>query len=62
MITQNFGDVAQAKRTLDIYTSAVLRESFVKHVEPTEVWRAEMDILSKISCDAYRQLVRHEPR
>ncbi|GMI18631.1 hypothetical protein TrLO_g13459 [Triparma laevis f. longispina] len=62
MITQNFGDVAQAKRTLDIYTSAVLRESFVKHVEPTDDWRAEMADLSKVSCDAYRQLVRKEPR
>ena len=62
MITQNFGDVAQAKRTLDIYTSAVLRESFVKHVEPTEDWRSEMADLSELSCTAYRQLVRKEPR
>ena len=62
MITQNFGDVAQAKRTLDIYTSAVLREAFAKHVEPGNEWRKEMEDLSDVSCTAYRQLVRKEPR
>jgi len=62
MITQNFGDVAQAKRTLDIYTSAVLREAFAKHVEPSNEWRKEMEDLSEVSCAAYRQLVRKEPR
>jgi len=61
MITQNFGSVEMAERTLDIYTSAVLREAFVDHVEPTKEWRAVMARVSKISCDAYRQMVRNEP-
>ena len=39
MITQNFGSVEMAERTLDIYTSAVLREAFVDHVAPTKEWR-----------------------
>merc|ERR1711937_655208 len=60
-ITQNFGSVEMAERTLDIYTSAVLREAFVDHAEPTKEWRAVMARVSKISCDAYRQMVRNEP-
>ena len=62
MITQNFGSLDMAERTLDIYTSAVLREAFVDHVKPTEKWRDTMAGLSKVSCDAYRKLVRKEPR
>lgn len=61
MITQNFGSVEMAERTLDIYTAAVLREAFVDHVEPTDEWRKVMEKLSKVSCDAYRQMVRNEP-
>lgn len=61
MITQNFGSVDMAERTLDIYTSAVLREAFVDHIEPTQNWRNVMAKLSKVSCDAYRQMVRNEP-
>jgi phosphoenolpyruvate carboxylase len=62
MITQNFGSPAIAERTLDIYTAAVCREAFTKHVEPTKKWRQEMDRISEVSCDDYRQLVREEPR
>jgi phosphoenolpyruvate carboxylase len=62
MITQNFGAPAIAERTLDIYTAAVCREAFTKHVEPTKKWREEMDRISEISCADYRQLVREEPR
>jgi phosphoenolpyruvate carboxylase len=62
MITQNFGSPAIAERTLDIYTAAVLREAFTKHVEPTKEWRKEMQRISDVSCADYRQLVREEPR
>lgn len=62
MITQNFGAPAIAERTLDIYTAAVCREAFTKHVEPTKKWRQEMDRISEVSCADYRQLVREEPR
>jgi phosphoenolpyruvate carboxylase len=61
MIRQNFGSADIAERTLDIYTAAVLREQFVKHVEPTESWRCQMDRISEVSCADYRQLVREEP-
>jgi phosphoenolpyruvate carboxylase len=61
MITQNFGSMAMAMRTLDIYTSAVLREAFVENVEPTPAWRERMLEVSQVSCDAYRHMVRDEP-
>lgn len=61
MITQNFGAPSIAERTLDIYTAAVLREAFVKHVEPKEEWRDQMRVISESSCADYRQLVREEP-
>ena len=62
MITQNFGTPAIAERTLDIYTAAILREAFVKHVEPTEKWKKQMERISKTSCAGYRHLVREEPK
>jgi phosphoenolpyruvate carboxylase len=62
MITQNFGSPAIAERTLDIYTAAVCREIFTKHVEPTDSWRSQMQRISDRSCEDYRHLVREEPR
>lgn len=61
MIRQNFGSADIAERTLDIYTAAVLREQFIKHVEPKKSWRLQMDRVSEVSCADYRQLVREEP-
>mmetsp|Transcript_5299 Transcript_5299/g.6173 ORF Transcript_5299/g.6173 Transcript_5299/m.6173 type:complete len:1002 (+) Transcript_5299:191-3196(+) len=62
MITKNFGAPSVAERTIDIYTSAVLRESFTTHVEPSMEWRKQMSIISKLSCEDYRYLVCEEPR
>lgn len=62
MITQNYGSAQIAEHTLDIYTAAVLREKFTKHVEPTEEWRQQMERISDVSCKDYRHLVREEPR
>lgn len=62
MITQNFGTPSQAERTLDIYTAAVLREKFTDHVKPKHEWIKQMERVSKDSCEAYRHLVREEPR
>ena len=62
MITQNFGTPAQAERTLDIYTAAVLREKFTDHVVPKKEWLQQMERISNDSCASYRQLVREEPR
>ena len=62
MISQNFGAPSIAERTLDIYTAAVLREAFTKHVEPTKEWEDQMEKISEVSCADYRYLVREEPR
>lgn len=62
MIRQNFGSPDIAERTLDIYTAAVLRERFIKHVLPSESWRNQMQRISEVSCKDYRQLVRDDPR
>jgi len=62
MITQNFNSPDIAERTLDIYTAAVLREAFVRHVLPTQPWRDQMQRLSDVSCNAYRDVVRSDPR
>ncbi|OEU23739.1 phosphoenolpyruvate carboxylase [Fragilariopsis cylindrus CCMP1102] len=62
MITQNYGSTQIAEHTLDIYTAAVLRETFTKHVEPTDGWRKQMEKISDKSCNDYRHLVNEEPR
>lgn len=62
MIRQNFGDNEIAQRSLDIYTAALLREAFIKHVEPKQEWRDEMERISKVSCASYRHTVREDPR
>lgn len=62
MITQNLGRLAIAERTFDLFTAGVLVEYFQKVVEPKEEWRVMMEKLSDISCKAYRQIVREEPR
>nr|BAO52741.1 phosphoenolpyruvate carboxylase 1 [Thalassiosira pseudonana] len=62
MIRQNFGSLEIAERTLDIYTAALLRESFTKRVEPKQEWRDQMERVSEVSCAAYRHTVRDDPR
>jgi phosphoenolpyruvate carboxylase len=62
MITQNYGNTQIAEHTLDIYTAAVMREAFTKHVEPKLKWREQMEKISESSCADYRHLVREEPR
>ncbi|KAL7540934.1 hypothetical protein ACHAXR_012627 [Thalassiosira sp. AJA248-18] len=62
MIRQNFGSLEIAQRSIDIYTAALLRESFVKRVEPKQEWRDQMQRVSDLSCAAYRHTVRDDPR
>ncbi|KAL7550662.1 hypothetical protein ACHAWF_013881 [Thalassiosira exigua] len=62
MIRQNFGSMEIAQRSLDIYTAALLRESFVKRVEPKKEWRDQMQRVSDLSCASYRHTVREDPR
>ena len=60
MITQNFGSVEIAERSLDIFTAAVLMEKFVPRPAPKQSWRDAMDRMSTISCDQYRGVVHGE--
>ena len=62
LLSQSFGSLEIAQRSLDIYTAALLRESFVKRVEPKKEWRDEMQRVSDVSCAAYRHTVREDPR
>lgn len=62
MITQNFGQPAVAERTFDLFTAGVLAEKFVARPEPKQEWREVMELLSDVSCKAYRGVVREEPR
>jgi phosphoenolpyruvate carboxylase len=62
MITQNFGYVDRAERTMDIYTAAVLAEKLTDRPRPTAEWRSMMKKLSDISCNAYRKIVRNDAR
>jgi phosphoenolpyruvate carboxylase len=61
MIQQSFGAPSIAERTLDIYTAAVLHERFARHVEPSNEWRQEMEVIGDRSCEDYRHLVREVP-
>jgi phosphoenolpyruvate carboxylase len=62
MITQNLGEEAVAERTLDLFTAGVLAERFAARPEVKPQWREAMQRLSEVSCDAYRAVVRGEPR
>jgi phosphoenolpyruvate carboxylase len=62
MITQNLGQEAVAERTLDLFTGGVLTEGFTKRPEVKQEWREMMERMSIVSCDAYRSVVKGEPR
>lgn len=55
-------DLALKIRTLDLVTAGVLMEKFLKRPDPKPEWRDMMERLSEVSCKAYRQVVREEPR
>lgn len=62
MITQNFGQVQIAERTLDIFTAGVLSDFFTPRPDPKPEWRKVMEEISNISCAAYRHVVREDKR
>eukprot|EP01038_Epipyxis_sp_PR26KG_P015244 gene15244-20546_t len=64
MINQNFGQEPVAERTLDLFTAGVLADRFSQQ-NPKDVkkeWKVVMSELAQISCEAYRKVVRGEPR
>lgn len=62
MIEKNLGFVDRAERTMDIYTAAVLSEKLTERPSPPESFREMMDLLSDLSCAAYRKIVRGDER
>ncbi len=66
VINTNFGNQEIAERTFDIYSSAILTESYVNEknekIVPTTKWRKIMNRLSKTSREKYREIVFKDSR
>lgn len=62
VVEQQFGEKEIAFRTMDLYTGAVLEATLAPTQQPTQLWRETMAKMSKVSCEAYRNVVRGDPR
>ena len=62
MTQQKFGSLEIVQQSLDIYTSALTRESSVKRVVFKQEWREEMQRVSVVLCVAYHETVNEDPR
>jgi phosphoenolpyruvate carboxylase len=64
IITQNYAYRKVAERHLNTYTAALLYEKFLPHESrrPAPEHRKLMDEMSAVSVDAYRNVVRDDPR
>jgi len=62
VMEQQFGEKEIAFRTMDLYTGAVLEATLAPSAPPSDDWRSCMNEMSKISCDAYRAVVRGNER
>jgi len=62
MIQSQFGLPGIAYRTLEVYITATLKTLFRPPIRPTPRWCEIMDCMSNTACEAYRKLVRGNPR
>lgn len=61
MIRFKFGLPAVAQNSLKLYASAILEANLVPPPAPEQEWRDVMEILSDVSCEEYRGVVRGHP-
>ena len=61
-VEQQFGEREVCFRTLDLYTSAVLESSLDPAPAPEASFRQAMAEMAEASCEAYRAVVRGDPR
>ncbi|WOJ95424.1 phosphoenolpyruvate carboxylase [Congregibacter brevis] len=62
MIRTKLGMTGLAVKTLALYTSAILEARTAHPPKPKAHWRETMNRLGESSCDAYRAVVRDDPR
>lgn len=62
VMEQQFGEKEIAFRTMDLYTGAVLEATLAPTQQPKQEWRDTMKLMSELSCDAYRSVVRGDDK
>lgn len=62
VMEQDFGLPGLARKTLETYTTAVLKADLTASVAVKPEWRGLMNRMSEVSCTKYREIVHKDPR